>query len=151
MTPDQMWMEFRQKHNLEGKNYEAWSFGMDDQTADQLADLVLKGIKTATASAYPLYEIEGEPLPVVGDYSIILDSKGQAKCLIQTSQVTVKAFIEVDSHHAYKEGEGDRSLDYWRQVHQEFFSKEVSQAGLEFDDQMKVVCEEFEVVYQGEE
>ena len=32
--------------------------------------------------------------------------------------------IEVSEEHAYKEGEGDRSLAYWRAVHEEFFTKE---------------------------
>ena len=47
--------------------YEAWGFG---DVPDQLADLVLTGIKTATASAYDLSFMEGEadPLPQSGDY-----------------------------------------------------------------------------------
>ena len=37
-----------------------------------------KGVKTATASAYPMYALEKEPLPEAGEYSVILDSREQA-------------------------------------------------------------------------
>lgn len=45
------------------------------------------------------------------------------------------------------EGEGDRSLACWRQVHEDFFRAELAEAGLEFSPEMPVACEEFEVVY----
>lgn len=92
-----------------------------------MAELVLKGIKTGTASAYPLYEIKNEKLPKAGDYSVILDSKNEAVCVIQTTEVYVVLFKEVSEEHAVKEGEGDGSLEYWRNVHIEFFTKCMSE------------------------
>ena len=53
------------------------------------------------------------------------------------------------AEHAFKEGEGDRSLAYWREVHKRFFTEELKEADLEFDEDMKLVCEEFEAVYTG--
>ena len=67
MTADELW----KKSGLSG-TYEAWSFF---EAPDKLADLVLQKIKTATCSAYDLYQINHEPLPKAGDYSIILNSK----------------------------------------------------------------------------
>lgn len=126
--------------------YEAWAFG---DAPDLLAELVCRGIKTATASAYPLYEVEGEPVPQVGEYSVILDSQENAVCIIRTTKVTIVPFREVSPEHAYKEGEDDRSLESWRAVHRDFFMEELKEAeGLEFTEDMPVVCEEFEVVYQ---
>ena len=80
---------------------------------------------------------------------MILDSSDNAVCIIKTTKVYVAAFDEVSEHHAYEEGEGDRSLDYWRQVHEEFFRKELKTIRKDFDTKMKVVCEEFEVVYKA--
>ena len=145
MTDKELWNKYIQDNNLVDCEYEAWAFGVD---ADQLAHLVAIGEKTATASAYPLYEIENEPLPAVGEYSVILDSKDEAVCVIQTKKVFVVPFDEVSEEQAYKEGEGDKSLDYWRKVHEEFFTECLIEAGLEFTSDMKVVCEEFEVVYK---
>ena len=138
MTAEEMW----KKSGLTGE-YEAWSFG---GAPDKLADLVVKGIKTATCSAYALYEMENEPMPKPGDYSVILDSKDNAVCIIQTTKVFLSPFDEVPQEHAFKEGEGDRSIDYWRRVHKEFFSEELKPAGREFDEKMILVCEEFKLV-----
>ncbi|MEG2338842.1 MAG: ASCH domain-containing protein [Clostridium sp.] len=42
----------------------------------------------------------------------------------------------------------DKSLQYWRSVHDKFFSQCMLEVGKEFTDNMKVVCEEFKVVYK---
>jgi len=143
MTHEEMWRRFSEKENL-AAGYEAWAFG--DQ-ADTLARLVLEGVKTATASAYPLYALEGEALPQAGEYSVVLDSQGEAVCVIKTTKVFVVPFDEVDERQARKEGEGDKSLDYWRAVHERFFTDCLAEAGLAFDPKMNVVCEEFMRVY----
>ena len=132
-----MWKE----SGLTGE-YEAWSFGDD---ADELARLVKEGIKTATCSALCFYEMEGEVLPKVGEYSVILDSKDQAVCIIRTTKVYTTGFNQVSEEHAWKEGEGDRSLEYWRNTHRRFFIEELRKYDLDFNEDMELVCEEFEV------
>ena len=143
MNAQEMWNIFTKKENITS-DYEAWAFG---GAPDKLARLTLDGIKTATASAYPLYELEGEALPKAGEYSVILDSKDEAVCIIQTTNVYVVPFAEVTEEHAYLEGEGERSLAFWRRVHEEFFTECMQEAGLVFTSRMKVVCEEFQKVY----
>ena len=142
MTAQEMW----NASGLAGE-YDAWAFGDDPDT---LAKLVRTGVKTATASAYPLYEPEGEDLPKAGEYSVILDTKDEAVCIICTTKVYVTPYRAVTAEQAYKEGEGDHSLAYWRRVHEAFFSREMAEAGLTFTEDMGVVCEEFEVVYPKE-
>lgn len=144
MTAQEMWEAFVKEQNITETEYEAWAFGDD---TDGLAELVKQGIKTGTSSAYPLYQIDGEPLPEASGYSVILNSKDEAVCIIENTKVYVLPFCEVSAEHAYKEGEGDRSLKYWRNVHEEFFTECMEEAGLTFDENMKVVCEEFRLVY----
>ena len=139
MREDELW----KRSGLTGF-YEAWSFG---EEPDKLASLVKAGIKTATCSAYDLYEAGNENLPEAGEYSVILDSHGAAVCIIRTTKVYVTAFSQVTAEHAYKEGEGDRSLEYWRKVHEDFLKKELAEINRTFDEDTKVVCEEFELVY----
>jgi methionyl-tRNA synthetase len=91
--------------------------------------------------------LEGEPVPKPGDYSVILDSAGEAVCIIRTTKAYVEAFDQVGAEHAFKEGEGDRSLDYWRRIHMEYFTEELGAVGLSFDKGSALVCEEFELVY----
>ena len=145
MTAEQMWNLYIQKNPEAAKyTYEAWSYG---DAPDELAELTRKGIKSATASAYPLYELEGEPLPETGGYNIILDSREAAVCITCTQRVFVVPFRDVTEVQAYREGEGDRSLEYWKAVHRRFFTEEMKNAGLTFSEDMGVVCEEFETVF----
>lgn len=139
MTAEEMWKQ----SGLAGE-YDAWAFG---EAADKLAALVKAGIKTATCSAYDLYEVEGEDLPLPGDTSVILDSSDEAVCIVRTTRVYVVPFDRVSAEHAFKEGEGDRSLEYWREVHESFLKEELSSIGRSFEGSTRVVCEEFEVVY----
>ncbi|MBE5902509.1 MAG: ASCH domain-containing protein, partial [Lachnospiraceae bacterium] len=63
-----------------------------------------------------------------------------------TSKITICPFKDVTAEHAYKEGEGDRSLEYWRQVHKEFLESELETINMPFSEEAKVICEEFELV-----
>ncbi|MBR5649431.1 ASCH domain-containing protein [Pseudobutyrivibrio sp.] len=140
MTAKELW----EKAGLSG-SYEAWAFG---EAADELAELVAQGTKTATCSAYDIYLYENEPIPKEGAYSVILNSKDEAVCIIQTTKVTVVPFNQVTKEHAYKEGEGDRSLEYWREVHIDFLTNELESIQQTFNENTKVICEEFKVVYK---
>ena len=146
MTGSELWKEYAKKSGLEDCPHSEWAFGGD---SDTLSSLVLEGKKTATASAYPLYGRENEKLPEKGDYSVILDGKGNGVCVIRTDKVSVVPFSDVGEDHAFKEGEGDRSLEYWRRVHKEFFTECMEEAGEEFTPDMAVVLEEFSIVYRG--
>ena len=144
MTPQEMCNAYKQINSAIGDEIDAWAFGVD---ADFLADLVLKGEKTATASAYDLYALEAESLPQEGTFDVILDSQNQAVCIVEITRVSVQPFNQVSADHAYKEGEGDKSLAYWRQVHEDFFTDCLGEAGLTFRPESKVVLEEFRKVY----
>ncbi|GMA46962.1 ASCH domain-containing protein [Tetragenococcus muriaticus] len=140
------WENFIEKKNIHATQYSAWSFGSSNQMADELAELVVKGDKTATTSAFDLYD-ENEEKPKVGEYNIILDGNQQPVCITKTEVVEVIPFHLVSAEHAYHEGEGDRSLKYWRKVHEEFFQKEYAQTEKEFTTNIPCLCEVFKVVY----
>ena len=140
MTPKEMWQAYEKINPEIGDEIDAWAFGA---LADELAELVLRGEKTATASTYELYKLENE----AGRFDVILDSQDKAVCIIEITKVSVVPFNEVSAEHAFKEGEGDKSLAYWQQVHQEFFTECLAEAGLEFSQETGVVLEEFRKVY----
>ncbi|VSM21500.1 acetyltransferase [Streptococcus pneumoniae] len=144
MTPQEMWNAYKQINPLIGDEIDAWAFGVEP---DLLADLVFKGEKTATASAYDRYVLEDEPLPQVGTFDVILDSQNQAVCIVEITKVSVELFNQVSAQHAFKEGEGDKSLAYWRRVHEDFFTDCLGEVGLTFTPESKVVLEEFRKVY----
>ncbi|WP_223701732.1 ASCH domain-containing protein [Sutcliffiella deserti] len=144
----QMWEEYRKINPNAPRHYEAWAFGDSKDMANELANLVLEGTKTATASNYTLYELENEALPLVGLHNIILDGDGKAVAIAETTSVEVVPFDEVTAEHAYLEGEGDRTLGYWRDVHETFFKKELKNINQEFNYKIPVVCERFKLIYK---
>lgn len=129
------------------ETYEAWAFGDGPELADELGALVLAGRKTATCFA--LWEVEAgeETMARVGDRSVILDGGGEPLCVIETTAVTVRRFDEVDDGFAREEGEGDRSLEYWRGAHRRFFARTLPGIGRRFSEDMPLVCERFRVIY----
>ena len=127
---------------------EAWSFGDNRALADELAALVLAGVKTATCSALWEYEAEGELPPQAGELSIILSGAGQPAAIVETVEVQIKPYDQVDASFAFEEGEGDRSLAYWREAHRRFFTRTLAVIGREFDETMPLVCERFRVLYR---
>jgi uncharacterized protein YhfF len=130
--------------------YTAGVFGDSAEMADELGALVAAGTKTATASLCWEYERDGSaPMPAVGDLSIVLDGAGQPLCIVETIEIRVLPFNEVDPQFAYDEGEGDRSLAYWREAHRDFFGRACKRLGRAFSEAAPVVCERFQVVYSG--
>ena len=141
------WKSFCKEQNIPlDTKYEAWSFGNTKEMADELADLVNKGIKTATTGAYDLYE-EDEEIPKVGEYNIILNGSDEPICITVTREVYILEYNVISSNYAFLEGEGDRSYEYWKRVHDEFFKEEFKNVCKEFYEQAPMVCEVFEKVY----
>jgi uncharacterized protein YhfF len=131
-----------------GKKYVAEAFGDHPKLADELGALIVNGTKTGTCSALWEWEAEGNPIPEVGLISITLNGAGEPICIIETTEVTQRRFDEVDEEFAYSEGEGDRTLGYWRDAHTRFFSRVLSKIGKEFSQVMPLVCERFQVIYK---
>ncbi|CAH1856000.1 ASCH domain-containing protein [Convivina praedatoris] len=146
MTPDKFFQQAKDAGMVPSDSslQSAFQFGVD---ADGLAQLVLLGVKTATTSGLDVYEAD-EELPQIGAYDIVLDGQNEPVCIIQNKQVEIENFLLVNQAHAFAEGEGDRSLVYWRRVHQEFFTKEYQSFGKKFDPKTaRVVLEKFQLVY----
>ena len=143
----QLWNEYKKLNPNAPSEYDVWAFGDSKEMADELAALVVRGTKTATASNYILYDLEKESYPYPGLHNVILDGDGEAVAIIETTAVEVVPFNEVTEEHAYLEGEGDRTLAYWRDVHETFFKKEFEAIGQKFTDKMLVVCEQFTVIF----
>lgn len=131
-----------------GRAYEAFAFGDSPELASELAELVLRGTKRATASAAWTFEAQGQCLPAPGDFSIVTQWSGEPLFIIETRVVEVVPFNEVGAAFAAAEGEGDCSLAYWRDGHRRYFTRECSRAGRAFDERMPIVCECFELVYR---
>jgi uncharacterized protein YhfF len=118
------------------RSQRSFAFGDGPALADELLDLVIRGVKTATCST------EDEPnTSTRGECWIVLDGRGMARCVIESTEVTYRRFGEVDADFAFEEGEGDRSLDYWRDAHRRYFARQGK-----FTEDMMLMCERFRLV-----
>ncbi len=107
--------------------------------ADELAALVLSGEKTATCSAYRPDKF----VPPVGYQYVLTAGDGMPVCVLEVIASNIVPFNEITAAFAAKEGEGDKSLAYWRKVHEIFFKNNG-----DFAPDMLLICEEFKVVHK---
>jgi uncharacterized protein YhfF len=114
----------------------SFAFGDGPALADELLELVIAGVKTATCST------EDEPnTSTPGERWIVRDGSGTPRCVIETTELTYRRYPDVDAAFAFDEGEGDRSLAYWRDAHRRYFGRQGK-----FSDDMMLMCERFRLV-----
>ena len=118
------------------RSLRSFAFGDSPALADELLDLVLKGVKTATCST------EDEPnTSTQGERWIVLDGRGLPRCVIESTEVTYRRLDDVDAAFAHDDGEGDRSLAYWREAHRRYFGRQGK-----ISEGMMLMCERFRLV-----
>jgi uncharacterized protein YhfF len=122
---------------MDWRQLESFAFGDNGQLADELLTLVLEGKKRATCWAVA----EGMKGAELGKCMAVLDGSGRPRAVLRTLELTRRRFDEVDASFAFDEGEGDRSLDYWRAAHQHYFTRLKL-----YQPDMMLWCERFELV-----
>ena len=126
-----------------------YSFGDNVALANELAQLVYAGAKSATCGTLWEWEADGEPIPQVGQLEIVLDGHGQPRCVTEITAVQIKPYNEVDADFAYAEGEDDRSLASWRREHWRYFSRVLPRIGRTPVETMLLVCVRFRVIFKA--
>ena len=135
------------KHKKPAEVFVEASFAGNKDITDELINLYLSGQKTAGSSLVADFEACGDPLPQIGNYWIILDSQEMPKCLVRTNKVVFNKFKDVPKEIAQAEGEGDLSLEYWKNTHSEFYKPFLAKWGVDNLDEAMVVTEYFDVVF----
>jgi uncharacterized protein YhfF len=126
-------------------------FAFPGPVRDALVAAILTGDKTSTTGLVADFEKCGDPLPEVGRRAAVVDSDGRPVAVIETTHATVARLGDVDLAHALAEGEGFRTLEEWRAVHEQFWHSDQMRAVLEdpgfvVDDDTPVVLERFRLV-----
>lgn len=107
----------------------------------KLVASALRGTKTATAGLRADHEPHtDEPLPRVGDRSVLLGFDDEPVAVVETTEVRVLRVADVDLAFALDEGEGFETVADWRQAHERFWADQ------EIRDDTLIVAERFRVV-----
>ena len=122
------------------------AFGDSRELSELLLALIRKGCKRAGTGLLWAIEAENEIVPAVGQIEIVVDHRNEPALITRTTRVEIVPFIEVTAEYAAIEGEGDGSLEYWREAHWAFFKRECERIGREPLETMPVVCSVFEVL-----
>jgi len=117
---------------------EVWKFGANKSESDYCFELVKNGIKTATSYLY-----DEKTFIAPQQYSIVTNWDATEEVQLITNRYYITSFKEITERHAYLEGEGARTLEEWKTIHKDFFTKELAEKGQEFTEDALIVCEEF--------
>ena len=120
----------------------------DSNGTDEILDNILCGKKRANTELFSLFEAQMQLLPRTGDYTVVLDSDMQPRCITRTTKVEVVPFEDVTADCAAAEGDG--TLAAWKKAHSKAFAAACEEIGMDFDESMKCVCEYFDVVYRAD-
>lgn len=89
----------------------------------ELTDLVVRGVKTATAGLVAEFEVDGEPLPVAGMRSAVIDDHERVIGVMVTTRRETLRMAEVFWEFARDEGEGFTDVEDWRTQHEAFWNR----------------------------
>jgi uncharacterized protein YhfF len=145
---ESFWQQCREQHLIEDEGYHVSSFA-DPRYADyhdELLDLMRQGKKYATAHMARDFEKNNIPRRQVGDYWIIVDTHNNLVGLVKVKEVAVTPFNQVTLDFAAREGEGDSSLEYWQNVHKEYFLLQLADWGEDWSEDCPIVCETFSLI-----
>jgi uncharacterized protein YhfF len=128
--------------------YESFYFSSSEAVANELAGLVRQGIKTATSALVWENEAEGKRTVQPGDLSIVTDWNKNPVCVIETTEVELKPFKEVDEQFAYDYGEGERTLAWWKEALWDSYAPICAALSQAPSEDMVLICERFRVVFE---
>ena len=143
------WKEFQLQNPKYKNTNEPQSFYFCDnkKDADDCAELVIKKIKQATSTSVWWFEKNKEEIPKIGDLAIVTDWNNEPKAIIITKKVEIVKFKNITPEYAFIEGEGNKTLEYWKNVHWMYYSNEMKKYNEKPNEEMKIVCEYFETIW----
>ena len=117
-----LWESYQTEFKL-AANYKLMEFGNTVEMAQELAELVLKGEKTATSALLAYYEVRSETPSQVGDCYFLLGGSKSPVALIEITKVNQIKFGEVDE--VFAKAEGDGQLSNWLSIHRPYYTAQL--------------------------
>src|SRR5678815_5811528 len=104
-------------------------YGDSAALSESLLALIRTGRKRAGTGLLWAYEHDHEEIARTGDIEIVVDHLNQPAFVTRITSASVVPFAAVTLEYAAIEGEGDSCLEYWREAHWAFFSRECVRIG----------------------
>jgi uncharacterized protein YhfF len=141
------WLAYQRACTVQVEGFSASALGRTAALADELAELVLAGVKRAHATPQRDFERDLEPLPQPGEHLVVLDGGGRPRAIVRNTHVERRRFGDIDDAFAFDAGEGDMSLRWWLTAYRQEFAERAEAEGFTADEHLVLVLEFFERVW----
>tara|TARA_R110002051_G_scaffold141266_3_gene214264 strand:- start:223 stop:681 length:459 start_codon:yes stop_codon:yes gene_type:complete len=148
-SAENMWGDFLKAHLEFAFEHtpQVYHFSDNEKDANFNLELVLAGVKKANSHSLLGLQLQKKTLPKRGDFSVLTDWDGKARCIVRTTSVRMVPYFSVTAEHAKMEGNGDGSLSDWKKSYWDLFQRRLGEFDRKPNESMIIVCEYFEKVF----
>ncbi|MFT6167367.1 MAG: hypothetical protein ACJAV5_001757 [Vicingaceae bacterium] len=145
----ELWEAFiGQNPEYKDKELGEWfNFCDNEKEAKVCAQLTKDGIKQASSTSLWWFEKNHADLPEVGNIYVVTDWYKIAKAIVEVVKVEQIPFNKITEEYAAIEGEGDKSLKYWKDTHWAYYTGEMDEFDEKPTEDMLIVCEQFKTIF----
>lgn len=131
------------------ENHELRWIGFDEETTQQIFDLIRAHDKTGTFTLPWIAERTGIEPPRKGLYLILVDMSGQPTLLVQLGDVREALFGEVTADDTAIDGSPVRDPAVWVPLHTQYWNALLEPHDLAVSDDMPFWIEPFELMFDA--
>lgn len=148
-APDvQMWEAFSEENpDLKEYKYRRWVFDESSINNNIIEKIIQKKV-TGESFSVEFFNANNQKIPEVGEYNVIVQGIYPI-CIVKTVDIIYSTWGEVDSELARIEGYS--TAEKWRAAKKYKFQTICDRMEYEFNDDLELFFEVFEIVYTGED
>nr|WP_283808973.1 ASCH domain-containing protein [Vagococcus allomyrinae] len=113
--------------------------------ANDLANLVMTGEKTATSSLVPFNDYRNRKVSEVGDCYLLMGGNKECLAFLQITKTETCSFASITPQFAKEEGDG--TFERWLEIHQAYYGHQMTLLGESLQPETKLHCEWFNVIH----
>jgi len=130
----------------QGPGYQVRWIGLDDESTEQVIELIESGDKTGTFTLPWIIERTDQADPKDGDPIILIDFRGQPRLLVRLTRVYGVTFGTVTEADIAIDGSPVRSLDVWKPLHTQYWNALLAPFDMTISEDMPILVEPFELL-----
>ncbi len=121
-------------------------FGHSEEESVAVLEQLLSGEKTAISHCIPDYLTKKQPMPRIGDYTMVTDFYGNPCCILKAVDVLIAPLPEVPEHWMQREHPGVTREAWLSEKHGEYEAL-AARGGFHANEENPVLLEQVQVVY----
>ena len=129
-----------------GPSYQVRWIGLDDESTEQVIELIETGDKTGTFTLPWIVERTDRAEPRVGDPIILIDFRGKPRLLVRLTRIYEVTFGSVTEADIAIDGTPVRTLEVWKPLHTQYWNALLAPFDMTVSEDMPVLVEPFELL-----